>query len=189
MCGVVKKPTRKEDFYKLKFAGISLNDQQKVVELCEETHTPHNVTKLVLGMINTFVQSDDVFVKIPFALYKNFVRFTSAESVAAEAEVMHLAMAGSTLYYINALLASNNVDAHIMMGHCCEIQMIRKSQFDIGLAMSHDGNIFRADQLRNLKSENFLFYGEFLKLGVNLGYQEKYLNLLHCCFATKELTR
>ncbi len=149
MCGIVQRPTRRKDFDPSRFNKLSEAAVSAIVGVCEDTHIPSLATNLVLAFAEQ-VAANPILVmqNIPFALYQDGKRYVTEESMYAEENVMHLAMAGSVRHYINQELKS--YDLFLEMGHCCDIQLHSVPRKEEALTLSHDGNVYRADKLRSL---------------------------------------
>lgn len=145
MCGIVRNPTHRKNFAALIAQSGTPHIAEGIVELCEETHIPHKATELVLLLTESPLNGESAF-SFPFAVYKEGKRFVSQLSMEYEEAVLHLAMAGSTLHYINEKLFS--VGYQIVMGHCCEIRYHDTSQAEAAMRLAHDDNVYRADKLR-----------------------------------------
>jgi hypothetical protein len=145
MCGIVHNPTRQKNFAALVADHPNLQIAKEMVKICEETDIPEKAALLLLGITQVDLSGSPAF-SFPFALYEDGKRFVSPLMVEYEEAVLHLAMAGSTLYYINQGLAVLN--RQIVMGHCCEIRYHDTSQAENAMSLAHDDNIYRADKLR-----------------------------------------
>ncbi len=149
MCGVVKRPTRRKNFDPNRFNQLSEAAVSAIVGVCEDTHIPSLATNLILAFVEKMATKPNLVMQnIPFALYQDGKRYVTEETLRVEESVMHLAMAGSVRHYINQELKS--YDLFLEMGHCCDIQLHSVSLKEEALALSHDGNVYRADKLRTL---------------------------------------
>ncbi len=153
MCGIVKRPTGRNDFDPSRFSRLSKGTVRTIVGVCEDTHIPFLATSLVLAFAEKMADRQNllpnfVMQNIPFAIYKDGKRYVTEESVLMEEAVMHLAMTGSVRYHINQELVSYGL--FLEMGHCCDIQMHSMLHREEAMALSHDVNVYRADKLRSL---------------------------------------
>ncbi len=150
MCGIVKNPTRRQDFRPSDYPNI-VDAVTPIVTVCEEVAIPSEATSLVLAFADHVVGGPAkgnhfVLETLPFAYYAGGKRYVTDATVAMEALVVHLAMAGSVRHEINLALAQYGVK--LEMGHCCDIQLHSTSRADEAMAASHEINVFRASALR-----------------------------------------
>jgi len=148
MCGIVHRPTRRKFFEQNSFLYPNLPSKivSSISGICEDVHIPELATSIVLGMANFLVGKEFVLETLPFALYSDGKRIVSKETLLAEVDVMHLAMAGSVRYLINQELFQYGMK--LEMGHCCDIQMHSLAHEEQAMILSHDVNVYRADKLR-----------------------------------------
>jgi hypothetical protein len=151
MCGIVKRPTRRKDFdpNQTLFPQLMRESVIKIVGVCEDVHIPSLATSLVLHFANMTVGRQDFAMQsIPFAVYQDGKRYVTQESIRVEDAVTHLAMAGSVRHFINEELELHGL--FLEMGHCCDIQLHATTRRHEAMTLSHDGNVYRADKLREL---------------------------------------
>jgi hypothetical protein len=151
MCGIIRKPTRRTSFPvpQSAFKHLSKETFTAVILVCEETHIPEIATKAVLLFADYAAgMKDFTFLSVPFALYEGGKRYISKETMLIEGAVMHLAMAGSARHHINEALIPYGI--RLELGHCCDIQMHEIAHAKEAMILSHDGNVYRADRLREL---------------------------------------
>jgi hypothetical protein len=169
MCGIVRKPAKRKHFQNKKSDGsymmLSKNIVSQIAYLCEETHIPERACGILLDLANTHLTTGEEFVTSQmFAIYKDGKRFVSQQSISDEQDVMHLAMAGSVTHFINQELKT--LGLKVVMSHCCGIQMHSLAQENQCMAISHEGNLWRATKLRILKTSDEILLSdeEFLSL-------------------------
>jgi hypothetical protein len=153
MCGIVRSPTKRKHFEEERqkdvWQNLPANTVSQIAYLCEETHIPERACDILLTLANSHLMTREKFVTSnPFAIYQNGKRFISEQSVADEQDVMHLAMAGSVTYFINQELKT--LGLKVVMGHCCDIQMHSLAEEEQSMKISHEANLWRATNLRNL---------------------------------------
>ncbi len=152
MCGIVERPTRRKDFdpKQMSYRQLSERTVLRIAGLCEDVHIPSLAAHLVLAFADaTAGKPELVMQNIPFALYQNGKRYVTEASIRSEEAVMHLAMAGSVRHFINEELLKYGMQ--LEMGHCCDIQLHSVVHRHEAMDLSHDGNVYRADRLRNMK--------------------------------------
>ena len=179
MCGIVIRPTRRKDFSEGMYRSLKGEIVTTIVGLCEDVHIPHLATGLLLGFVDEMLDKQDfVMQTIPFAMYCDHRRYVTRESIYAEEAEIHLAMAGSVRYFINQEL--EKLGLHLEMGHCCDIQLHSTRNLQEAMSLSHDGNVYRADKLRFLKSEDTVIVSieEFL-LKTNCRETKKLIQMMH----------
>ena len=157
MCGIVHRPARRKHFQNQKRNGSYMMLPREAVSqiayYCEEVHIPERACEILLTLANNHLQENQKFVStLPFAVYQDGKRYVSAKSIADEADVMHLAMAGSVLHFIN--LELKTLGLKVVMGHCCDIQMHSLAEEAECMKISHEANVWRASKLRNMKLED-----------------------------------
>jgi hypothetical protein len=159
----MRKPTDKRTFPRDQFLTLRPQTKADIIEVCEEVHIPEMATRAVLLFAEYFAHKKDfVMASIPFALYQDGKRYVTEETLALEADIMHLAMASSVRHHINKLLTPYGIQFEL--GHCCDIQMHELANSEEAMMRSHDGNIYRADKLRSLtvKQEQHISLEDFL---------------------------
>jgi hypothetical protein len=171
MCGIVHRPTRRKHFEEERQKGawqnLPLNTVLQISYLCEETHIPERACEVLLTLASNHLMAGEKFVSsIPFAIYSDGKRLVSQQSIADEQDVMHLAMAGSTLFFINQEL--QEIGLKVVMGHCCDIQMHSLAEEAECMKISHESNVWRATKLRNLTDANQIIVSDddFINMSV-----------------------
>lgn len=167
MCGIVRNPTRKNrpSVPLENFTSLSHDTVMTILGVCEDTHIPEEATRAVLLFAEQASKERNfVLLSIPFAIYQNGKRYITKETMLIEQAMMHLAMAGATRHYINEALELCGIKFEL--GHCCDIQMHELAYSAEALMRSHDGNVYRADRLRELREDDevTLTLNEFLNL-------------------------
>lgn len=154
MCGIVRRPAKRDDFKERAIAGIYPNIPLSVVvsvaELCEEAHLSQGSVELVLALANHV--TPEPITCLPFAVYADSKRYTSPTSLFGEENAIRLAMAESVRALINTELTPLGIK--VVMGHCCDIQKHSLLQAAGCMRISHDRNMFRADKLRHLTNKD-----------------------------------
>lgn len=154
MCGIVRKPAKKDHFEKrvANYRDLPSEVVLRVASLCEEAHLSEGVCEMVLRLAS--YQTKQPFSCLPFAIYANGKRYTSPTSLSGEADAIQLAMAESVRELINEELATLGI--RVVMGHCCDIQKHSVLEGRVCMDVSHDRNLFRAARLRNLTEADCL---------------------------------
>lgn len=154
MCGIVRRPAKRDDFRRRAIAGEYQNIPTSIVlsvaEICEEAHLSQGSAKLVLSLAD-HVTAEPITC-LPFAVYADGKRYTSPTSLSGEEDAIRLAMAESIREMINAELAPLGIK--VVMGHCCDIQKHSLLRATECMSVSNDRNMFRADKLRHLTDKD-----------------------------------
>jgi hypothetical protein len=154
MCGIVQNPVSKGS---LTFAGAYPNLDQYVVKQfeknCADYHIPLAAAKFVMSLAdNAIAPGGFGFQHVPLAIYADGARVTTSELAALEEDVMHLAMSGSLMHFLNEQLMDKH-NIMILMSHCCGGDIIpthTNYAMQQGLLSSHELNKFRGDKIKTL---------------------------------------
>lgn len=146
MCGIVQNPTNHKNFTAEDFPNLPADVIENIAAIGEDNYMPDSAIRLVLLMANKFAQTEFVLERVAVSVYHRGQRLVTKESLALEEDLFHLAMSSTVLHDINLWL--QRVNMKFMFMHCCGGEIHSLTKESDAFALSRDGNLWRADMLR-----------------------------------------